>query len=387
MGPPPFVVGVMRVPSPSIARAALLVCRIAVTVFSLPALAQTLLSPPGPPDPAVAQARAQAEGRFGELDRPGARRLDQGEGEEADGMAAALRLPRGFVGGQVQRAWDDAPPGSGVYEVVYCAACTYKVRLREYMVTVIELPEGERISGADIGDGESFEVRRRGTRFFSVRPAGYGVDSNLVVFGVSGRVYPIYLRAERFNSIHVPDLLVRILHPVRYEVSNPDLAEGPEGMAVDGASYDRQAPAGDGRPGPRGKWEGDTETGAGADVIGSAAAGIDSSESMALDFVTEVPFDPAKLRGWGDYEIWGDGPDANDLRPVTVFRDDHFTYLRFDEKWSDLELPAAYVVVDGIDELVNTRIRGRTYIIESTRRLITLKSGSSFICLRYGGPA
>ena len=32
-------------------------------------------------------------------------------------------------------------------------------------------------------------------------------------------------------------------------------------------------------------------------------------------------FDPSTLRGWGQYGLWGD----DDLRPETVFRDDHFT--------------------------------------------------------------
>jgi ComB9 competence protein len=50
-----------------------------------------------------------------------------------------------------------------------------------------------------------------------------------------------------------------------------------------------------------------------------------------------------------------------------------------------VELPTAYVVVDGIDELVNTRVQGTTFIVESTHRLITLKSGQSFMCIQYKG--
>ena len=49
------------------------------------------------------------------------------------------------------------------------------------------------------------------------------------------------------------------------------------------------------------------------------------------------------------------------------------------------KLPTAYVVVDGIDELVNTRVRGSTYIVESTQRLISLKSGKKYLCIRYTG--
>ena len=315
------------------------------------------------PDSVVRQAERQAQGEFGDLSRP-----------------------RAAVGGQVQEVWNEAPASAGVNEQTYCAGCTYKVRLREYMVTVIEFPEGERIERADVGDGASFEVYRRGERRLSVRPLGYGVDTNLMVFGASGAVYPLYLRAERFNSKYVPDLLVRITHPKRYQVSsNVPLRPG------DAASVRVAVPMAGGTGGERGPGGLAPDLGSGngrqADAPTAASGGLDAlafNTAPRDDFVAEVPFDPNTLRGWGEYDVWGGGADANALKPVTVFRDDYFTYVRFDEKWTDLELPVAYVVVDGIDELVNTRVQGRTFIIESTRPLITLKSGASYVCLRYG---
>ncbi len=99
------------------------------------------------------------------------------------------------------------------------------------------------------------------------------------------------------------------------------------------------------------------------------------------DFVEEATFDPNALRGWGKYKLWG----SEELKPETVFRDDQFTYIKFGDKWKNIELPTAYVVVDKIDELVNTRIQGQTFIVESTRKLITLKSGKSFLCIEYPG--
>ena len=352
--------------------AAALILMTTVLVAGVPAAAQTPLDAPPVPESAVRQAERQAQGEFGELERAGA----------APG-STTTGLSRAAVGGQVQEVWNEAPDTAGVYERTYCAGCTYKVRLREYMVTVVELPEGETIERADVGDGASFEVHRRGERRLSVRPLGYGVDTNLMVFGRSGAVYPFYLRAERFNSRHVPDLLVRITALKRYRVSStapPWPGGGPaRRVAVamaDDSQDDSPGPSGaDGEPGDGER----TGAGGGLDALAlNASAGGD-------DFVAEAPFDPNALRGWGDYEVWGGGADVEALKPVTVFRDDHFTYVRFEAKWTDLELPAAYVVVDGIDELVNTRIQGRTFIIESTRALITLKSGASYVCLRYGG--
>ena len=101
------------------------------------------------------------------------------------------------------------------------------------------------------------------------------------------------------------------------------------------------------------------------------------------DFVQKAAFDPNALRGWGHYSLWGNWPE--DQKPETVFRDDEFTYIRFGDRWKDIELPTAYVVVDGVDELVNTRVQGQTYIIESTRKLISLKSGQTYLCVKYEG--
>ena len=55
------------------------------------------------------------------------------------------------------------------------------------------------------------------------------------------------------------------------------------------------------------------------------------------------------------------GGDKN-LKPEQVYRDDNFTYIQYGDKWNDIELPTAYVVVDDIDELVNTRVIGTTFV-------------------------
>ena len=103
----------------------------------------------------------------------------------------------------------------------------------------------------------------------------------------------------------------------------------------------------------------------------------------AGDFVERVEFDPGKLHGFEDYTLWGD----ESLKPETVFRDEHFTYIQFGDKWNSVELPVAFVVIDRVDEQVNTRVQGRTYIIESVAPLITLKSGTKFICIKFEGGA
>lgn len=298
------------------------------------------------PESVVQQAEAHANGNFGDL-------------------------KRGVVGGQIQKVWDDAASDAGIFRTDICEGCTYKIRVRERMVTVIELPEGEVISTFDNGDPELFEVVQRGERRFAVKPRGFGVDTNLLIYGKSGNVYPIYVRAERFNSKNVPDLLVRlegVIRDVRTASLPPDtsLVAGNAGLSA-GAGQTANASA--------------NAPSLAAIAEASKAAGGSKDESPA-DFVKKAEFAPDKLRGWGQYKLSGSG---NDMKPETVFRDDYFTYVRFGEKWKSLELPTGYVVVDGIDELVNTRVEGTTFIIESVQRKLVLKSGKSYLCIEYTG--
>ncbi|CTQ47693.1 conjugal transfer protein TrbG [Roseibium aggregatum] len=211
------------------------------------------------------------------------------------------------------------------------------------MVSAIQLPKGIKIKSADLGDSSRFEVKKRSDNTLAVKPTGAGVDSSMLVYTEDGDVYSFYLRAEGINSKSVPDVSFRII--------------GPQSAGMSFVEFD-----GKGNP-----------------IGGGGETALATHNSK--DFLQTAKFDPGALRGWNQYKLWGD----KKLRPEQVFRDDHFTYIQFGDKWNDVELPTAYVVVDGIDELVNTRVQGTTFIVESTHRLITLKSGQSFMCIQYTG--
>ena len=53
--------------------------------------------------------------------------------QQANGQFSEMR--RSLVGGQIQKAWDNAGDNAGVVGFNYCSTCSYKVRLREHMVT------------------------------------------------------------------------------------------------------------------------------------------------------------------------------------------------------------------------------------------------------------
>lgn len=299
------------------------------------------------PDSVLEQAREQFDGDYGQLVRP--------------------RSP-----GQTQRAWDENDATDAVHTAALCDGCVYKMRVREWFVSLIQLPEGERIESADVGDPSGFTVERRSDNRLMVKPLGAGYDSTLVVYGESGRIYPFYLRAEGFNSTNTPDVIFKI------EGRVPDIDRLATQVVFEphGATDAAEQEMPDIRPESTGEREGND-----LDEIVSDLQTTEP-ETPAEDFVANVEFDPAKLRGFDQYEIWG---DDDTLVPERVYRDDHFTYIDFGDKWKDMELPVAYVVVDDIDETVNTRVQGRVYIVESTRELITLKSGKSFLCIKYKG--
>ena len=250
----------------------------------------------------------------------------------------------------IQRAWDDAPGEAGIAEYRLCGSCVYRVRTRELMVTTVVLPADVRIEQVDLGDPVGFEIQTRGGNMVVVRPRAFGIDSNMNVYTDKG-VMSFYLRAEGFDSDHVPDLVVRIT------------AGGPLPESTIERPDPRKAP-------PRAP-------------TGSLLKPVDPAELTRQSGAKtgDISFDPAKLRGWGDYSLRG----AESLRPETVFRDDHFTYIHFGDRWTDIELPVAFVVIDGIDETVNTRVQGQTLIVESTSRKISLKSGESYLCIEYSG--
>ena len=331
-----------------------------------PAMADAAASaPPAPlPESAAKDAITQREGEFPELAQPGI---------QAPTFQGAFRggVPSG--GGMIQHAWNHAPSAAGVADYAVCKRCVYRVRTREMMVTTIILPDGVSIAQADLGDPAGFDVEVRSANMLVVRPAGFGADTNLNVYTDAG-VFAFYLRSEGFNSGHVSDLLVRISDPggvIEGMAPAAAVDEDRPGEISDKATTKApKVPAASGdaaKPGPV-----DTDTG----VLSRLKPRHEEG-----DFIERVEFDPGKLHGFDDYTLWGDEA----MKPETVFRDEHFTYIQFGRKWTGIELPVAFVVIDRIDEQVNTRVQGRTYIIESVAPLITLKSGTKFICIKFEG--
>lgn len=314
-------------------------------------------------------------------------------------------MARNSVGGQVQPVWNESSRKEGYFAYGECSGCIYKIRTREYMVTSLILPRGLTIHTFDVGDSFNFRIRKRADNILAVQPTSGGVDTSLLVYTTEGEIYPFYLRAETFNSVNIPDLVVRIEGSslirkdiIRTTEANrtadasriantsrtTDARHSVDANSTMDTSPMTEAPDDKGNSHERSKER--LKQQALADLASGSYSLSSEKEAPGGDYLKTAGFDPDRLRGWNEYELWGDGLfDEEDKRPVAIFRDDHFTYLQFRDRWTDLELPTGYVVVDGFDELVNSRVMGHTFIIESTLPLITLKSGKSYLCIRYDG--
>ena len=270
-----------------------------------------------------------------------------------------VALPRAV--NQFQQAWEHSSPDQGVYVTQVCPNCIYRMQTRELMVSTIQLPKLEKIAGFDLGDQSTFSAERRNDYTLAIQPLAYNVDTNLNIYTESGMVYPFYVRSLPFQSNLIPDLLVRIedngLVPGKFGLKTlHDVSEVMEKVIPEQIQEKV--------------------------TVSEVLENLKTPEQTEEDFVRTIEFDPASLMGFDGYQVFGSADRK--LRPKIVFRDKAFTYIQWDD-WDNFDQLTAYVVKHGIDTLVNTRVRGRTLIIESTADLISLKNRDSYLCLRWKG--
>ena len=128
-------------------------------------------------------------------------------------MAIVLGLP--FADGAMAytNPWDNPSAnmasGStkpGYAQLSWSKGSVLPLKLRNGMVTMVSLPNGEQIADAVVGDSTLFEVGTQvgdQTMFISPTPDNMGADTNMIVTGKSGNKYVFYLRAEPSNSSEV----------------------------------------------------------------------------------------------------------------------------------------------------------------------------------------
>ena len=282
--------------------------------------------------------------------------------------------------GMQQKAWNNplAHMGAGQTRPGYSRYnwtpdTVLPVRLREGMMTLINLPSWELIEKVHIGAPESFngEVVSPNSMLVYADPSYLGVDGNMIIFGHSGNRYVFYLRSETFNTDKITQSVVDVLVGPRWT------------PVVDGDQLNVSA-------------KNDTSVSSTASMpfaIGnnsglrsnsSAGANSANGKTNASDvWKNSVPMDPEGLKF--DLDMYLPNPDDVDIAPDNVWRDNIFTYIDLGPKALTMtQRPVVSLLVQDTEVPVGFRTRGansRLIVVEAIGDLV-LRNGQKVICIK-----
>ena len=90
----------------------------------------------------------------------------------------------------------------------------YKVRTRVLMGTEVRLPNNEEILKVEIGDKEVFKVTKIDEELFKnrvkIKPKYAGADTSITLYGITGKVYRLYVYSINVTDRRLPNFAVYI---------------------------------------------------------------------------------------------------------------------------------------------------------------------------------
>ena len=277
-------------------------------------------------------------------------------------MAGILSLPAYATDYGVQEAWDNPTAnmamGStkpGYAQLSWSPGSVLPIKLRNGMVTMVTLPNGEQIVDAVVGDQGQFTItatQGERTMFISPEPDNQGSDTNMIVTGKSGNKYILYLRAEPSNSSEITYSQVDI--------------------SLDGNASLPMA--------------GGTTTSGGAKSIFQKTApktSVVGADGEDYGWIKSMKIDPSEFRF--DLDIFVPNPDDYVIAPERVWRDRIFTYIDFGDKVISMtQRPVVSLLVEGGESPVGFRTDGedgRLLIVEAVGDMV-LRSGQRIVCIK-----
>ncbi len=276
--------------------------------------------------------------------------------------------------GMQQKAWNNpmehlgegqTKPGYSKYN--WTPDTVLPVRLREGMMTLINLPAWELIEKVHIGSPESFngEIVAPNSLLVYADPSYIGVDSNMIIFGRSGNRYVFYLRSETFNTDKITQSVVDVLVGPRWTPA----ADGGQMADANGASSMAAAPgvvSGTGKIGGTG-----------------AQTSLSTASSGPNDWLKTIPMDPESVKF--DLDMFLPNPDDVDIAPDNIWRDNIFTYIDLGPKALTMtQRPIVNLLVQDTEVPVGYRTRGpnsRLIVVEAIGDLV-LRNGKKLICIK-----
>ena len=264
----------------------------------------------------------------------------------------------------VQDAWDNPnanmASGSlkpGYAQLAWDAGTVLPVKLRNGMVTMVNLPKGEQIDDAIVGNEGFFEIKgNQGGRTLYITPApdNMGSDTNLIVTGKSGNVYTFYLRSEPSNASEITYSQVDVVLDGNARLPAAGGATAPTGGAMNSIFKKASSKSG--------------------------TVGVDGED---YDWIKTMKIDPSEFRF--DLDIFVPNPDDYVIAPERVWRDRVFTYIDFGDKVISMtQRPVVSLLVEGGESPVGFRTDGqdgRLLIVEAVGDMV-LRSGQRIVCIK-----
>ncbi len=266
----------------------------------------------------------------------------------------------------IQQAWDNpnANMASGSIKPGYTqlsweTGTVLPIKLRNGMVTMVNLPMGEQIEDAVVGHQGFFSIEgSQGDRTLYITPApdNMGSDTNLIVTGKSGNIYTFYLRSEPANAAEITYSQVDVVldHNARLPMANSSGAATASGSSM--GSIFKKTPK------------------------KSGTIGVDGED---YDWIKTMKIDPSEFRF--DLDIFVPNPDDYVIAPERVWRDRVFTYIDFGDKVISMtQRPVVALLVEGGESPVGFRTDGqdgRLLIVEAVGDMV-LRSGQRIVCIK-----
>ena len=267
----------------------------------------------------------------------------------------------------IQDAWDypdaNMAAGSvkpGFAQLTWTPGAVLPIRLRNGMVTMVNLPPGEGIEDGVVGNAGlfQFEPTKGGrTMFITPEVSNQGADTNLIITGKSGNKYIFYLRSEPANSSEITYSQVDIV-----------LDNGGYVMGGNGAT---------------------ATSGSGMNSIfpkKSSVSGMVGADGEDYGWIKTMKIDPSEFRF--DLDIFVPNPDDYVIAPERVWRDRIFTYIDFGDKVIAMtQRPVVSLLIEGGESPVGFRTdgeNGRLLIVEAVGDMV-LRSGQRLVCIKRRG--
>ena len=282
--------------------------------------------------------------------------------------------------GMQQKAWNDplshmgegqSKPGYSKY--TWTPDVILPIRLREGMMTLINLPTWELIEKVHIGSPESFggEIAAPNSLLVYADPSYLGVDSNMIIFGRSGNRYVFYLRSETYNTEKITQSVVDVLVGPRYTPVEYGGKLGNFNGATTTAGSGTMA--GSGSP----TWASSRGSGQNPQI------GLNTASTGPKDWLKNIPVDPESFHF--DIDMYLPNPADVDIAPDNVWRDNIFTYIDFGPKALTMtQRPIVNLIVQDTEVPVGFRTSGpnsRLIVVEGIGDMV-LRNGQKIICLK-----